>query len=279
MNKTLFLILIVSLLLSGNFCKAAEILKIGAKVKAGYSTEKMDCEVLSFYGNIVTLKSTESGKQKVFHIFSDKIGDGIFTPDSKIPKEDEVDNDDLFIDMFVEACHPNGEWYVGKVLDKYGKFVKVQMGPKGWSPIWVNKNQYFKYLKVEKEVKFMDFRHRQVGILTKEGILKNQKDVIIGRVYSNGKVYDGKGEIIGAINQDGSIEKNNTVIYKANIQFNNGLEYLDKENKPICVIRIKSNSLYQPNRPDIVNLFFEAEQLKGNMRVCGALFLLLKDKF
>ena len=266
-------------MLNENYCNASEILKIGSKVKAGYSVELMDCEVISFYGNMVTLKCIEPGKQKTFHLFANKIGEGIYTPDSKIPKEDESYNEDLFVDMFIEACHPNGEWYVGKVLEKYGKFVKVQMGAKGWSPIWVGSNQYFKSLKVEKEIKMMDYRHRQVGLLTKEGILKNQKDLVIGRVYSNGKVYDGKGDMAGTISQDGSIQKSNVVIYKTNLQFNNGIEYLDKENNPVCIIRIKSNSLYQPNRPDIVNLFFEADQLKGNMRVCGALYLLFKDKF
>jgi hypothetical protein len=258
---------------------AGEILKIGSKIKAGYSKTSLDCEVVSFYGNMITLKSSDSGKNKIFYMLAENLGEGIFTPEAKFPKEDETLNEDIFVDSFVEACHPNSEWYVGKVIAKYGKFLKVQLGAKDWSPVWVDENHIFKSLKVEKEVKFMDYRHRQIAILDKEGVLKNMKDVAIGRVYSNGKVYGGNGEQVGSINQDGTIEKNRAVIFKSNIQCNNGLAFLDVENKPKFIIRIRSSSLYMYDRPDIVSLFFEADQLKGNMRVCAGLYILLKDKF
>ena len=279
MNKNFKIIFFMILLFHGSISYASEILKIGSKVKTGYSNEISECEVQAFYGNMVTFKSLEAGKQRIFHVLAEKIGEGYFTPNSKIPKEDETLHADLFVDMMIEAKHPNGEWYVGKVLEKYGKFVKVQLGQKNWAPVWVENEQFFKSLKVDKEIKFMDYCHRQVGLLSKDGVLTNNGKSVIGRVYSNGKVYDGSGVVIGNINQDGSIEKNNVTIFKTNFQFNNGLLYLDKENKPLFIIRIKSNSLYQYDRPDIVSLFFESNQLEGSMRVCAGLFLLLKDKF
>ena len=133
MKNTILIILIVGMITFGNIIFAGEILKIGSKVKAGYSKDVYDCEVISIYGNMVTLKSTEANKQKIFHIFTEKIGEGYFTSDSKIPKGDENFNDDVLLDMMVEACHPNGEWYVGKVVEKYGKFLRIQMGSKEWS--------------------------------------------------------------------------------------------------------------------------------------------------
>lgn len=274
-----FFLTIVTLFILNNIISALEVLKIGAKVKAGYSKEKMDCEVIAIYGNLVTLKSIDQGKQKIFHIFSENIDEKYFTVDSKIPKEDEKIHDSLFVDMMVEASHPNGEWYVGKIVEKYGKFIKVKMGLVEWAPIWVGENQFCHSLKVEKEIKFLDYRQRQIGILDKDGTLKNRKNEVIGRVYSNGKVFNGEGEMVGTINQDGSVLTTNGITYKTNIQFNNGLEYRDNENRPIFEIRIKSRSIYQPNRPDIVNAFFEQDQLKGNMRVCAGLFLLFKNKF
>lgn len=260
-------------------CQAGEILKIGDKVKAGYSKDVMDCEVVTIYGSMVTLKNNDSTDKRLFHVHVNQIAGDYVITNPQISKEDELLNEDLFVDSVVEACHPNGEWYIGKVLEKYGKFLKVQIGKKDWAPVWVNNKQYNKTLKVGKEICFMDYRHRQVAVLTQEGILKNQKDVAIGRVYSNGKVYDSGGDIVATILPDGSIEKNSKVIFKTNIQFNNGVEYCDKDNNPIFNIRVKSSSIYLPSRPDIVSVFFAEGQLKGNMRVCAGLFLLFKEKF
>ncbi len=269
---------LLSILLT-NLVSAAEVLKIGDKVQASYSKEKISCTVISFYGELVTLKSEEENKKRLFHVNLNQI-DGDYLPlTNPISKEDENLNSDVLIDMFVEACHPNGEWYIGKVVEKYGKFLKVKLGEKSWMPVWVNNDQYHKNLKIEKEIKFFDYRRQQIAELTNEGILKNRKNIVIGRVYSNGKVYNGQGDIIATILPDGSIKKNDTLLVKTNYQFKNGLEYLTNENKAIVTIRIKSSSIYHLDRPDIVSVFFESEQLKGNMRVCGGLFFLFKDQF
>lgn len=278
MNSFRLILLILAFLYTGNYTIAGELLKIGSKVKAGYSKDIFDCEVISIYGNLVTLKSVDKNSSKVFHLFADKIGEGYTTSEAKIPLADEKFNEDVLLDAIVEGCHPNGEWYVGVVVEKYGSFLKLQMGSKDWAPVWVSSDQYNKSMLLTKEIKFMDYRHRLIATLGKDGSLKNHKGNSIARIYSNGKVYDNNGETIAKISPDGSIEKSGKVLFKTNIQFNNGLEYLDTENKPLYVIRVKSSSLYLPNRPDVVCLFFEDDQLKGNLRVCGGLFLLFKDK-
>lgn len=278
MNRLRLILFLIALIQTGNCMFAGEQLKIGSKVKAGYSKEIFECEVISIYGNLVTLKTIDKNNSKVFHLFADKIGEGYSTAESKIPLADEKFNDDVLLDALVEGCHPNGEWYVGVVVEKYGSFLKLQMGSKEWAPVWVSSDQYNKSMLLTKEIKFMDYRHRQVGTLGKDGTLKNQNGNAIARIYSNGKIYDNNGESIAKINSDGSIEKSSKVLFKTNIQFSNGLEYLDTKNKPIYVIRVKSSSLYLPNRPDVVCVFFEDDQLKGNLRVCGGLFLLFKDK-
>lgn len=277
MSKVIFLFFGLTFILFPRSNFAGEVLKVGDKVQASYSKEKLPCIVVGIYGNLVSVKSEGANKVRLFHVNLSQItGDYLPLP-NQFPKEDELINAEIFIDMFVEASHPNGEWYVGKVVEKYGKFLKVKLGDKDWAPVWVNSDQYHKNLKVEKDIKFFDYRRQQIGELSKEGIFKNRKGVVIGRVYSNGKVYNGQGDIIAMILPDGSIEKDESILIKTNFQFKNGLEYLSKENKPLVTIRIKSSSIYHLDRPDIVSVFFEPEQLKGNMRVCGGLFFLFKE--
>jgi hypothetical protein len=277
MPKTILFLLSTLLIFLPRFSFAGEVLKIGDNVQASYSKEKLPCTVTGFYGNLVSLKCTDN-KIKIFHVNLSQISGDYLPLPSQAPKEDDVLNADIFIDMFVEASHPNGEWYVGKVLEKYGKFLKVKLGDKDWAPVWVSSEQYHKNLKVEKDIKFYDYRRQLIAELTKEGIFKNKKGIMVGRVYSNGKVYNGQGDIIATILPDGSIENKENIIVKTNFQFKNGLEYLNKENQPIVTIRIKSSSIYHLDRPDIVSVFFEPEQLKGNMRVCGGLFFLFKEQ-
>jgi len=278
MNKFIFFICCLVASFLPKTIHANALLKIGDKVQASYSKEKFACTVIGFYGELVTLKTVDENTKKLFHVPLSQI-EGNYQPLTKqISKEDEQMNSDVLIDLLVEAAHPNGEWYVGKVIEKYGKFLKVKLGEKDWAPVWVSSLQYRKNFKVDSEVVFYDYRKKQVAVITNEGILKNRKNVTLGRVYSNGKVYNAQGNIVATIQPDGSITTNDSILVKTNYQFKNGLEYLTIENKSICTIRIKSSSIYHPDRPDIVNLFFDPDQLKGNMRVCGGLFFLFKDQ-
>ncbi|PCJ55013.1 MAG: hypothetical protein COA79_21245 [Planctomycetota bacterium] len=263
----------------------AEVLKKGSIIDAGYSEDIYESKVVGLYGKMITLKTKKfikSGSlniQRVFNIFVSDIKGVNAVYNDKYPEQDNKDYPKLYKGVYVEALHPNGEWYVGVIIERYGHYFKISMGASGWSPVWVEAKNIVKEFKLVKDIIFKDYRKKQVGVLKKNGKLFNRKNKFIAKIYSNGKVYDPSGEYIGSINPDASIESEGSIKFKAKIKFNNGILYMDPAGKPLFVMRYIYAALYQPKKPERVDIFFNQDELKGHMRICAGLVLLLKDKF
>lgn len=257
----------------------ADVLQIGDKTKVGYSKELYECEVIEIYGKMIGYKTLQEKQQRIFYLMDETRERLVNSRDAKFIRSEEEVNADVSKQAFIEAQHPNGEWYVGQVVDKYGKFIKAQLGDKNWLPVWVPDTKYKKDLLLKTEIDFFDYKHSPIGHITKDGFINNRQDEVIGRVYSTGDVLDFSGVFVGKVQLDGSVVKAENLWLKSNIGFANGVDYQNEESKSLYVMRYKSANIYDAGRPDMVHVYFKPEQLKGNMRIAAAVFFLMKEKF
>lgn len=258
---------------------AQDILQVGQDKKVGYSTVEFDCEIVSFYGSLVKLKTKGEEPDREFFLMDSRLGGQAKSPQESFPLEDATTYKNLFKGAFVEAKHPNGEWYVGVVQEVYGKCVLVKLGEESWSAVWVMgpENLKAELFSLDADIELLNYKKKLVGRINKDGTIWNRKNEVIGKIYSTGKVLDQNGELVGTIKADGSIEKNNKQLYGSKHKYQNGLLYLEGD-KPILVLRYKLGSLHHFERQDIIEIFFKESQLKGNFRLCGGIFLLFKDR-